>query len=87
MKIRVQSKYKVLSLVLNERSRRIWAACEANSINWGGVSAVSKATGISRPTIHRGISEITMGLQKNDEFNDNEDIRRCREAGGGNKPL
>ena len=83
----LQSKYKVLSLVLNERSKRIWAACEANSINWGGVSAVSKATGISRPTIHRGISEIAMGLQKNDESDDNEDIQRCRKAGGGNKPL
>ncbi len=83
----LQSKYKVLSLVLNERSRRIWAACEANSINWGGVSAVSKATGISRPTIHRGISEISMGLQENDELDDNEGIQRCRKTGGGNKPL
>jgi hypothetical protein len=53
----IQDKYKVLNFVLNERSRRIWAACEAKTIKWGGVSAVSKATGMSRQTIHTGIAE------------------------------
>ena len=85
--LQIQNKYKILAPVLNERSKRIWAACEANTIKWGGVSAVSKATGISRQTIHNGISEINKGLQKIDDPGNEEDIQKCRKSGGGRKPL
>ena len=37
----------------NERFLRIWAATEAQSIGHGGVSIVSKATGIARSRITR----------------------------------
>jgi hypothetical protein len=43
---------------LNEAGLRLWAANEALSLGYGGVSAVSRATGISRTTIHAGIAEL-----------------------------
>ena len=42
---------------LNERSRRLWAAAEAQALGYGGVSLVAQATGISRSTIIRGLKE------------------------------
>lgn len=83
----IQEKYKVLGFVLNERSRRIWAACEAKTIKWGGVSAVSKATGISRQTIHTGIAEINKELNQIDYTIREEDNQKCRDTGGGRKSL
>lgn len=43
---------------LDEKQRRILLACEARSLGYGGVSRVSRATGISRPTIHQGLKEL-----------------------------
>ncbi|MGH7867977.1 MAG: hypothetical protein ACREP9_10215 [Candidatus Dormibacteraceae bacterium] len=37
---------------LNERQLRVAAALEARSLGYGGVSAVAKATGMARGTIH-----------------------------------
>ena len=42
---------------LNERSRRLWAAAEAQALGYGGVSLVAQATGIARSTIIRGLKE------------------------------
>ena len=43
---------------LNERSRRMLAAAEAAQIGYGGVSLVSRACGLSRVTILKGIREL-----------------------------
>jgi hypothetical protein len=43
---------------LNEAGLRLWAANEALSLGYGGVCAVSRATGISRTTIHVGMAEL-----------------------------
>ncbi len=43
---------------MNERTRRLWAATEAMSLGWGGVTAVAGATGMARKTIHAGIREL-----------------------------
>jgi len=48
----------MLSGTLSERSRRLWAAAEAKELGWGGVSAVARATGLSRLTIARGLREL-----------------------------
>ena len=45
-------------LDLDERGRRRWAAAEARSLGWGGVTAVSSATGLSDRTIRSGIKEL-----------------------------
>jgi len=43
---------------LDERARRLFAANEAVAHGYGGVTAVSQATGLARSTINRGIAEI-----------------------------
>jgi hypothetical protein len=43
---------------LNERSRRLWAATEANALGYGGVSLVVEATGITAVTIRAGQAEL-----------------------------
>jgi transposase len=75
----VGQKYQMLKSELNERQRRLWAASEAKSMGYGGISAVARATGISRPTITKGIKE----LENNEHLPDG----RIRREGGGNKKL
>ncbi len=55
-------KFKVLKPVLNEPARRCWAATEALALGRGGISAVARATGLSRKTIRAGIREIETGV-------------------------
>src|SRR6516225_6452994 len=43
---------------LNERQLRLAAALEARSLGYGGVSAVARATGMARGTIHRALEEL-----------------------------
>jgi DDE family transposase len=43
---------------LDERTRRIMAATEAVSLGYGGVSLVSRACGLSRKAIRKGIREL-----------------------------
>ena len=40
--------------------RRQWAATEAQTYGWGGLSAVSIATGMSRNTIRKGLAELAV---------------------------
>ena len=54
----IREKYAVLDSCLSEKGKRLWAAAEALSIGRGGPTLVSKATKISRTTIHKGIEEI-----------------------------
>jgi hypothetical protein len=44
--------------MLNERSRRLWAAAEARSLGRGGIAAVIGATGMSSATVDRGLGEL-----------------------------
>jgi hypothetical protein len=55
---RIREKYRKLDPELNERTRRLWAATEAEAAGWGGVAGVAEATGLSRPRIVRGIREL-----------------------------
>jgi len=75
----IKEKYESLSGELNERSRRIWAASEANSLGYGGVTKVHKATNISRSTIHIGMKEIAQGTSVT--------LPRIRNKGAGRKSL
>lgn len=54
----IRQKYLAVHRDLDERGRRRWAAAEARSLGWGGVSAVAEATGLSDRTIRTGIVEI-----------------------------
>jgi len=73
----IQQRYEGLSPVLNERGLRRFAATEAQAYGRGGVSLVSRITGIARSTICRGIREIAEKRQL--------DAGRIRKPGGGRK--
>ena len=75
---RTSEKYLRVSESFNELSRRLWAANESISIGYGGVEVVALATGISKPTIEKGIREITEKDYPRD---------RTRRKGGGRKEL
>jgi hypothetical protein len=80
MVVTVQEKYHRLSSLMNEKLRRHWAACEAMALGRGGVSAVAKATGLSRNTIRRGIGEVQAAMPG---LADELESTRVRRAGGG----
>ena len=79
----IESKYRSLVSVLDERARRHWAAAEARAYGWGGVSAVSEATGMSPNTIRKGMTE----LSATEAAPDVEVSARLRKSGGGRKRL
>jgi Rhodopirellula transposase DDE domain len=54
----IRKKYRALSAMMDERVRRQWAATEAESLGWGGISLVSTATGLARNTIALGSREL-----------------------------
>jgi len=54
----ISARYEALKLVLDERARRLLAAAESQVVGKGGISAVSQATGISRPVIRQGVAEL-----------------------------
>jgi hypothetical protein len=55
---RTRNKFLALTVVMDERMRRLWAAAEATELGWGGISHVASATGISRTTILAGIRDL-----------------------------
>ena len=54
----VQGKFNVLGRLLDERTRRLWAAAEARAIGRGGITRVAEATGLSRGTVRAGVREL-----------------------------
>lgn len=79
----IEEKYSALRDLLDERMRRLWAAAEARSLPYGGISVVASVTGLSRTTILAGIKELrdkpSVRLLKKDS--------RVRRPGGGRKSL
>jgi transposase len=71
--------------LLHEKAQRCWAACEAQALGRGGISLVATATGLSRPTIRRGLAELNA---RPDHADDSDPIRtRIRRTGGGRHRL
>ena len=56
----LRDSYGILRPFLGERARRLWAGTEARALGRGGVTLVSKATGLSRNTIHQALREIAL---------------------------
>ena len=85
----VRVKFQALGPVMDERLRRQWAASEAMSLGRGGVTAVARATGMSRTTIGTGVRELRQ-RERGEEDEPALQARaagRARRAGGGRKPL
>jgi transposase len=76
----VRAKFRALAPVLTERSRRVWAATEAQALGHGGIAVVEQATGISRSTIQRGLRELEAGTEPLPP-------ERTRRPGGGRKAV
>jgi len=75
----IKKRFSILSRLLDERSRRLVAGAESLALPRGGISAVSRATGISRPVIRQGIAEL-----KNPKT---ALMGRVRRPGGGRKRI
>jgi len=73
----IKQRFERVAGELNERTRRLLAASEAMTLGWGGISAVSRATGLSRQVISSGIKE----LQEEQRSHSG----RVRRVGGGRK--
>ena len=54
----IERRFRSLSPFLDERMRRLVAAAESEAIGYGGVSAVARATGVSRRAITEGVREL-----------------------------
>ena len=72
------TKYAALGDLLDERTRRLWAATESRAIGYGGDALVSAATGLARATIQKGRRELEAGENASG---------RIRRSGGGRHKL
>ncbi len=68
--------YATLCPHLDEKQRRLMAAADANILGRGGVAKVARVSGLSRPTIYKGIAELV---------GKDIPIDRVRRSGGGRK--
>ncbi len=71
----IGTRFQMLSPFLNERTRRLAAAAEATAIGHGGISRVSRATGVSRRAIRSGLAQLRSPLTSDGD--------RLRRTGGG----
>jgi hypothetical protein len=55
-------KFAAILPLLDERARRLVVANEARSLGYGGVSEISRASGLSRKAISKGIRELADGV-------------------------
>jgi len=76
----LKRKFSALWPQLNERSRRLVAASEAQALGYGGTRAVAQITGLSERTLARGAQELAAKGSVTDP-------ERCRKPGGGRKPM
>ena len=81
----IRSRYADLAPVMDERVTRLWAAGEAKSLGWGGIAAVTEATGILGKRIRYGIRDLAQ-MQRNPPGEPPRQ-QRVRRPGAGRKPL
>jgi hypothetical protein len=75
----IRERFAVLSPHLDERERRLLAGVEARALGYGGIAAVSLATGIAASTIGRGLKDLASEVALAPG--------RVRRSGGGRKLL
>jgi len=54
----IRTRFEKLAPFLNERTRRLFTAAEAAALGRGGITAVMRATGVSRRAIAVGLAEL-----------------------------
>lgn len=75
----IKQRYCLISPFLDERQRRLYLAAEAKVIGYGGVSTVSRMTGVSRSAISAGYDDYDQAKEKGSSPG------RIRKEGGGRK--
>lgn len=80
----IKTKFEALAPLLDERTRRRWAAVEARAIGRGGLTRVAEATGLSQTTIRAGLKEFDAPSTSTPHRAAHEGLRR---PGGGRKAL
>jgi Rhodopirellula transposase DDE domain len=75
----IRTKFDALKGSMDERITRLWAGAEAEAIGYGGLAAVSRATGLALNTVKKGRNELRDGAKADDLVN----VRR-KGAGGRN---
>ncbi len=75
----VKRRFTALRRVLDERSRRLVVAAESLAWGRGGISRVSRATGVSRQVIRQGLAELKQPSVR--------PTGRIRRPGGGRKRI
>jgi Rhodopirellula transposase DDE domain len=78
----IRSRFRAIQPSLNEKTRRLFAAAEAKQLGRGGVTAVARATGVSRRAIYAGLSEI----RRKPMFHQDGRLR-LRQPGAGRKRI
>lgn len=78
-----EDKIRILLPRLDEPTKRLYLALEARSLGRGGISKLSKLSGVARSTIHIGIQELKNGSMTSDGGK----MGRIRKSGGGRKKL
>ncbi len=68
--------------ILDERQKRIYLATEAKYLGRGGLTKISKLTGVSRVTINSGVLDLETNLKESDK---KVPSKRIRQEGGGRK--
>lgn len=74
----IRARFAAVLSELDERERRLLAAAEARAAGYGGIAAVSEATGLAASTIGRGLRELDEAALLAPG--------RVRRPGGGCKP-
>jgi Rhodopirellula transposase DDE domain len=78
----IREKFLALAPVMDERTRRLWAATETKALGHGGPTLVARATGIARSTLYLGLHELEHGARQPMALG-----HRVRRPGGGRKAL
>jgi len=78
----VGQRFRSLSAFLDERMRRLVAAAQSAAIGYGGVSAVARATGVSRRAITEGMRELSQQKVSRESLPSQSRVRR---EGAGRK--
>ena len=75
----IHERFTAIAPHLDERARRLLVATEARAAGYGGIAAVSQATGVAPSTIARGLQDLAAEPPLAPG--------RVRRSGGGRKPL
>jgi transposase len=75
----LKEKYKTILPYLSEKQKRIFLSIEAKYFGYGGVTKVSRISGVSRMLLTQGIKELDKKIDIS--------IDRSRKSGGGRKKV